>query len=111
MWFGVCVKDAGPVDPPDVPCPYGKVIEKPLLGNCPEGYVLEKSWGRDLCYCEAEYDPYSWWNRLMEWLSANLTKVAIIVAAIAAVVIALGIRKPPSATTEGEFESMNLGEF
>ncbi|RZN38118.1 MAG: hypothetical protein EFT35_05120 [Methanophagales archaeon ANME-1-THS] len=64
-------------------CPYGYRYEKPLLGNCDPNYTLVKTWGRDVCECNAQRGNIS---RLLErfgaWLSKNIQMMAVVIIVI-----------------------------
>lgn len=71
------------VDPiPEGDCPRGRQYQAPILGNCDDGYYREKSWGRDLCICEAGAAAETSFDKLGAYLSGNLKMVLIVIVVI-----------------------------
>lgn len=74
-----------PDDPGETPegkCPRGRQYQAPIMGNCDPGYYREKSWGRDMCICEAGASAETSLDKLGEYLSGNLKMILIVIVVI-----------------------------
>lgn len=103
---GICVKteDVPPMKFPALPgfsgrdpdpepgsgvvgeCPRGAQYQAPIFGNCDPGYYREKSWGRDMCICEAGQFAATPWSKTANWITGNIKIVLIVM-----VIIVIGV--------------------